>query len=639
MGKLKTRLHIISAVLLMLVSSCVKDSSGVSSSEDRVDLVLSFSVPELSVTTRGLEDPWDEDLSDWTVWDRLTDGRDVYHLTIMLIEESTGDLVAFRNLYKGSEYNDGDNGNWNGSAVDYDAEFGHEFKATFNYDSPQGGRECEKLVRGKYMLITVANYDPYAYNDGSESFNYTGLTGAIGNSAVENPLEEYISAIETEFLRTEADGTKPAKEVGIEGFMDISGNGNHSDLFNNIWLFNIVLAQDTDSDGNLDNVAKKQPQPLSLVEHLDLHPGQNVIDCKLERTYVRVRIEVENNSGTNDLSVYDLNFCDWFTQRAVYLLDDPDNRERNYDLTYATGLGARKGALDPDTNDAIVKFSGTSESPVIIDEKSSKVIYDGYIFGSLLGTDPVSGQDSTYFYKLGLKYDGVEVITSISVNETPITAVEDFSDKYYLIQPVIRNNTSFIYENDQKQLYSNKNLESVKLILDEGGLSYVWHMEKKESAENAYDIQNMGSEHYVGEPDGANQPCNVITASYPYFIFSDMTNGMRLKFHDKDQYWNQFNFSDPSYGSGIGWWKNPDDDGAPFRLYQVDITKERADFNKPIIVETIDQETSHVSPVKNIKRNDFLNILVSVTYNGKKGDFEINSVLDWNTSDNEIEFH
>ncbi len=629
----------ISLFVLMLASSCIKDSSV---SEDclSADLELCFSVPEMYVTTKGLDDPWAEDLSDWLVWDRLTDGREIYQMTLMLIEESTGDLVAFRDFYKGSGYNDDKNGNWSGTTVNGSADLGTEFKATFNYDTPQNERKSEKLVRGKYLLIAMANYAPFKYQNGSESIDYAGLKGAVGNSWDESLLDNYITAIEKEFLNT-ADG----KEVGIKGFMDVSGNGNHSDLFKNLWLFNIVLAQDTDDDGLLDNVGKKQPQPLTLVKHLELHPGLNKFDCQLERTYVRVRVEIENNSGTNDLSVYDLKFCDWFTQRAAYLLNDPDSY-RNYDLTFATGLGARKGAPDLNTNDAIVKFTGTESAPVTIAKQNSKVIYDGYVFGSRLGKDPVTGIDSTYSYTLNLEYEGVEVVSSIAVTETPITEVDDFSDKTYLIQPVARSNTTFVYENENRELYSNGNLEYVKSILVANGLPYVWKMIKVDEIENAYYIQNMDSEHYVGKPNGRNVPCNIVETSQPYFIFSDMVDNysaMRIAFSESDtgytEYWNEFNFSNPDYGTAIGWWYNPDYVGAPYRLYPVTINKGSAVFNDQITLEIIDPETAHVSPVHNIKRNDFLNIVVSVSYNARKGDFAINSVLDWDESNNEIEFH
>ena len=73
----------ISLFVLTLASSCIKVSS-VSEDGLSADLELCFSVPEMYVTTKGLADPWDEDLSDWLVWYRLTDGREIYFLKRMI---------------------------------------------------------------------------------------------------------------------------------------------------------------------------------------------------------------------------------------------------------------------------------------------------------------------------------------------------------------------------------------------------------------------------------------------------------------------------------------------------------------------------------------------------------------------------
>ena len=630
----------ISLFVLTLASSCIKVSS-VSEDGLSADLELCFSVPEMYVTTKGLDDPWDEDLSDWLVWYRLTDGREIYQMTLMLIEESTGDLVAFRDFYKGSGYNDDKNGNGN-------VDRATEYKAAFYYDDPQGGRKSEKLVRGKYMLIAIANYKDYTLS-GVESIDYKGLYGAVGNSWDESLLDNYITAIEKEFLNT-ADG----KEVGIKGFMDVSGNGNHSDLFKNLWLFNIVLAQDTDEDGLLDNVGKKQPQPLTLVKHLELHPGLNKFDCQLERTYVRVRVEIENNSGTNDLSVYDLKFCDWFTQRAAYLLNDPDS-DRNYDLTFATGLGARKGAPDLNTDDAIVKFTGTESAPVTIAKQNSKVIYDGYVFGSRLGKNPVTGIDSTYSYTLNLEYEDASYDNAAKViSETAITTVEEVAKNYnksvyyYLMQPIRKPGSveGFTFETDNGIPYTNYNLsmQTVKDYLAAKQMNYVWCLEKKDGVDNAYYIKNAASEDYLAGPQKDNQPRQSIVSKSmaPYFTFSDYDQngekGVQMLCSNGNAL-NQANFYTDPYGYPIvGWTLN--DGGAGFRMFPVSAPEYLdASFNQSIPLELIDPATASPYLVKNIKRNDFINILVTVTYNADKADLEVSTVLGWVTRNEEIEFH
>ena len=60
-------------------------------------------------------------------------------------------------------------------------------------------------------------------------------------------------------------------------------------------------------------------------------------------------------------------------------------------------------------------------------------------------------------------------------------------------------------------------------------------------------------------------------------------------------------------------------------------------YSDPIVLSTIDPVTSVVSPVNTIKRNDFINVLVSVSYNKDLGDFEF-EVKPWNEVSGSIEF-
>ena len=53
---------------------------------------------------------------------------------------------------------------------------------------------------------------------------------------------------------------------------------------------------------------------------------------------------------------------------------------------------------------------------------------------------------------------------------------------------------------------------------------------------------------------------------------------------------------------------------------------------------TIDPVTSVVSPVNTIKRNDFINVLISVSYNKEFGDFEF-EVKPWEEVSGSIEFN
>ena len=65
-------LHII-YIGMLLLAGCEGNEPEVSVSDDAASLEITFSVPEISISTKGLGDPWDEDLNDdWTAWDRFT---------------------------------------------------------------------------------------------------------------------------------------------------------------------------------------------------------------------------------------------------------------------------------------------------------------------------------------------------------------------------------------------------------------------------------------------------------------------------------------------------------------------------------------------------------------------------------------
>ena len=60
-------------------------------------------------------------------------------------------------------------------------------------------------------------------------------------------------------------------------------------------------------------------------------------------------------------------------------------------------------------------------------------------------------------------------------------------------------------------------------------------------------------------------------------------------------------------------------------------------YNKPITLTTIDPITQQSSAATAIKRNDFINVLVTVSYNPEAGTFEF-YVQDWNSGGGSVDF-
>ena len=84
-----------------------------------------------------------------------------------------------------------------------------------------------------------------------------------------------------------------------------------------------------------------------------------------------------------------------------------------------------------------------------------------------------------------------------------------------------------------------------------------------------------------------------------------------------------------------GWSDN--DGGSEFYLHKVVVEEDRAQYSGTVTLSTLDPVTAGVSPVTSLRRNDFINILLTVSYNEKAGEMQF-VVKDWNEIDNNIDF-
>lgn len=80
-----------------------------------------------------------------------------------------------------------------------------------------------------------------------------------------------------------------------------------------------------------------------------------------------------------------------------------------------------------------------------------------------------------------------------------------------------------------------------------------------------------------------------------------------------------------------------------FKIYKVienrvDNEKQDIPYSTPIILTTIDPISQQSSPATAIKRNDYINVLVTVSYNPVAGKFEF-KVEDWHNGGGNVEFN
>ena len=103
------------------------------------------------------------------------------HISLFLIDYSENRLVAYRNIFDPNNsaypqgYNDVDASNGfvnDAGTIDETLGQSRVVRVTFDYDNPKHG-DVEKLARGNYVLLAVANYSE------SDAFGNTGVAAQI----------------------------------------------------------------------------------------------------------------------------------------------------------------------------------------------------------------------------------------------------------------------------------------------------------------------------------------------------------------------------------------------------------------------------------------------------------------------------
>jgi hypothetical protein len=342
---------------------------------------------------------------------------------------------------------------------------------------------------------------------------------------------------------------------------------------------------------------------LTLKKEIALQPGANIVSGELVRTYARVRINIRNQSKA-DLQITKLSFADRFTQRTASL--------------FAEG-GTANATPSVTSGDAVTPFVQNMMVPGIGEGNSvtESTIFDAYMLESNGGR---------YQYTLGVKYDG-------GVSETVYEM-----ESNYISNPssVVDGGLYVIYNtNARKYLYDNgsNNLSSTSSQTTGGELNHncVWRFIKVSG--NNYRIESMGrSGYYIRSSAVKNNavPMTSTAGDKDYFTLSQSSSYMYMK-STSSNYYLAVNNNGP-VGASTG-------NSRRFRLYRVNATTVNSDVTHEaaIPITTIDKETGESVPMQKLSRNDFVNILVNVSYNDKSGEIEF-EVSDWNEVEGDVTF-
>ena len=402
----------------------------------------------------------------------------------------------------------------------------------------------------------------------------------------------------------------------VRGMYTLMAVANHGTLTSfSSTNYNALMSNQVHATGGTGNISPKNVvQPLSLMKEIELHAGGNSVEGELVRTFARLRIEVKNNSGSMSLRVNGLNFSNNFTQQNAYVFDDGTDRK------YSFGTGApastSEHALQPFTKDAGKNYK---EIPAL----GSAVLFDSY----LLESKVASG--SKYTYTLDLTYPGVSTLTTTFKREgNAITKVNNLNNL------IVGEESYFLIYNSSSKYYLNADGSNVGFStlsdsdLQALGTHCVWQLEKNG---NGYYIKNVETGTYI-QAAGYYQTISLGTNPVTYTL-EEKSNSLTLK---------SGNYIRINNGKIEGVATNTQSN-ARFQFYKVLKTttgssEEDLSFNDPIPLTTIDPVTQQSSLTKSIKRNDFINVLVTVSYNPVAGQFEF-WVQDWYEGGGNVEFN
>lgn len=434
------------------------------------------------------------------------------------------------------------------------------------------------LKRGEYKLLAVANHTDHT----------------IGETT-------YSSGLTTDNIVTTQQGTQTEYEA---------------------LMGNLITA-------HTDNLSPKNViQPLSLVKEIELHAGNNEVEGELVRTFARLRIELKNNSGSTPLKVKSVTFSDNFCQQQAYVFDDGTNR-KYFDPTGAP-LATSAHALQPFALDANADHKS-------IPAQTAAVVFDSY----LLESQVPAGEK--YTYTLDLAYEGVStpIHTYTRSSSTAIDRPSNLnvgSESYFLIY----NTSSERYLSAADGVVTTVSLDNNTLSTSLS-TSHVWQVIATGSG--TYYIKNVETGLYMQLPGSSSVAMGATQASY---TLQELTgwNGNYIGLQGYGSYYvgvyESWNRQGRTYNVQ-GYNQNNNSQATRFRFYPVTKTTSGGEptevtHNKPITLTTIDPVTQQAVEATAIKRNDFINVLVTTSYNPEEGTFEF-YVEDWQSGGGNVEFN
>ena len=445
--------------LAMLLTGCSERLPAVVEEGAPADLTFSVNIPAIAVGTRagyadGAVSP--ADTVGWKRWELLVDGQSFYRLTLFLINHNENTLVAYRDFYlDGATLNDycSDAGRENGfcspdgTLLPANTRYAVAATAHFSYLYPLHGSPAtsiEKLRAGDYRLLAVANYSPIGpVTSESGPKSYAGLqdNGTSFSTIVDGVISAFNANLTT----------------GLTDFT--ADNPAYAPLFN-YDIRTIKVDGTYSSSADEQYVCEQRPQPLSLVKDFLVLSGTCHVDGEMIRTYSRIRLTLNNDSSSEDLTLNNFSFQTPISQKQTYLFDFGDG-SRYTDFASGAGMPAL------DAPDAIHAYPGDG---LVVPVEDSRVLYDAYILES-------RSADAPYTYKVDIEYANVNTTEITLADGVPIFTAEALKSSWisghykYLIKSV-NSSRGFLYDNtlNENQAQNTRFVKSENYNVQQDGV-------------------------------------------------------------------------------------------------------------------------------------------------------------------------
>ena len=389
----------------------------------------------------------------------------------------------------------------------------------------------------------------------------------------------------------------------------VSLTGYLSDLPDNQSPQSVTL-----STGSTNYICDKaKVYPLTLQKEIHLNPGANTMSGELVRTFARVRINVRNQSTSNDLQLTSLTF--------------PAMAQASTNI-FAPAASTNYAPV-PTSAYAITPFEANMNLAKVTDGNvTEKTIFDAYI---------LEGTGGTYNFDLGLRYVDQVASEGYTKDKVAVTKKDNIEANAMYI---LCSNDGYVYANGTENLKWSDSYED-----SEGKINpnYVWRFDKLEGQEDKYALASMGSSGYYIKSDGISSSSQIPLTDEKlnhYFTVGKSGTGNKLTFKTSSSSWTGAAYYLYNHGDNEVWAYSS---GSDYILYKVTYqggssSTVKAESTPTIPINIIDSKTGVASPLTSIKRNDFIEITVNASFNEKQGAIGFNTT-NWQEGGGDVTFN